>query len=65
MRGVENRAESSIVCPGSDQLLIISHYGCLDATGYYLPLNRNPENVKMPVMKLPIIVAHHETVLQL
>lgn len=30
-RGVENRAESSIVCPGSDQLLIISHYGCLDA----------------------------------
>lgn len=34
-------------------------------TGYYLPLDRNPENVKMPVMKLPIIGAHHETMLQL
>lgn len=28
----KNRAESSIVCPGKGQLLIISHYGCLDVT---------------------------------
>lgn len=62
---MENRAESSVVCSGSDQLLIISHYGCWMQTGYYLPLDRNPENVKMPVVKLPINGAYHETVLQL